>query len=237
MMLTWLISEKCLSSILGDKRTVKSRRPVSRDERVRERRWVGRDPLRGAWWAPSGVRGCQRWGDGSHLHWALGLLLISEQQRAAEVVLGSRRASGSAHCSQGARQALVMCMLLAGHGALASPNLAGNQSRDQSIFGAAKEPMEESSHRFLRAQRMISWAVVMPGLQGWAPHTSQQVTKADWLERIIRWVPFCWQQAVHAWTASSLLSALVSSSVKWDNNTSLVRLVRTRWLYCTHYLT
>lgn len=48
-MLTWLISEKCLSSILGDKRTVKSRRPVSRDERVRERRWVGWDPLRGAW--------------------------------------------------------------------------------------------------------------------------------------------------------------------------------------------
>ena len=85
-MLTWLISEKCLSSILGDKRTVKSRRPVSWDERVRERRWVGRDPLRGAWWAPAGVRGCQRRGDGSHLHWALGLLLIS---RAAESCRGS----------------------------------------------------------------------------------------------------------------------------------------------------
>ena len=33
-------------------------------------------------------------------------------------------------------------------GALASPNLAGNQSRDQSIFGAAKEPREEGSRRF-----------------------------------------------------------------------------------------
>ena len=113
MMLPWLISEKCLSSILGDKRTVKSRTPVSWDERVREKRWVGWDVLRGAWWAPTGVRGCQRPGDGSHLHWVLGLLLNS---RAAESCRGNfgkqEKASGSARCRQGARQALVMCMLL-----------------------------------------------------------------------------------------------------------------------------
>ena len=81
--------------------------------RVRERRWVGWDVLRGTWWAPTGVRGCQRPGDGSHLHWALGLLLNS---RAAESCRGSfgkqEKAPGSARCRQGARQALVMCMLL-----------------------------------------------------------------------------------------------------------------------------